>query len=523
WTSFNNDLTAYGFNFLMTGDDFDRTPAELNDSINDSLSVGKIQHVLNTLKNSGKTIGIDMIDEADGIWGSTPLPTDGRWTGYTPSIPDTAFSQLMTIFNGTSRPMVAWPTLGLDAVQNIINWQNNPSFTADYTSLYWDNPDAFFLYANRPSNWEAVHQTIDQKLSYTLPVIQQDKPFLLLANFVGPYYIKNGAGNHYIPGQDTLIRAGFSPDQVTALIMDGLGWGAAGLRMYRYDNIYDGPSRQNDATGTVEQTGANPFSVGVPRWNAMSYAFNVAKTLDPYFLSPLANAVDQGPNIEAAARSGTAGKLLMLTNLLETGQTVNPDLSSYQTGAGTMTRYLISGSGSSSQSMTAASSDTLTLAPGQTVVYVFAATGGSDTTPPTAPTNLTATAASSTQINLSWTASTDDTGVTGYNIYRGSSSTTLGFLASTTQTSYNNSGLTASTTYFYGVRAFDAAGNTSATSTVVSTSTPAAGDTTPPTAPTNLTATAASSTQINLSWTASTDNVGVTGYNVYRGSSSTTL
>src|SRR5467141_311440 len=41
-------------------------------------------------------------------------------------------------------------------------------------------------------------------------------------------------------------------------------------------------------------------------------------------------------------------------------------------------------------------------------------------------------------------------------------------------------------------------------------------DTTPPTAPTNLTATAASATQINLSWTASTDNVGVTGYRVER-------
>ena len=141
-----------------------------------------------------------------------------------------------------------------------------------------------------------------------------------------------------------------------------------------------------------------------------------------------------------------------------------------------------------------------------------------DTTPPTAPANLTATAASATQINLSWTASADNVGVTSYKVERcsGAGCSNFAQIATPTTTTFNDTGLTASTAYSYRVRATDAANNLSTFSSTATTSTMAASDTTPPTAPTNLTATAASSNQINLSWTASTDNVGVTGYRVER-------
>jgi YD repeat-containing protein len=145
-----------------------------------------------------------------------------------------------------------------------------------------------------------------------------------------------------------------------------------------------------------------------------------------------------------------------------------------------------------------------------------AATGSGDTTPPTAPTGLTATVASSSQINLSWTASTDNVGVTGYRIEScsGTSCTTFAQIGTSTTTTYNATGLTASTSYNFRIRATDAAGNLSTYSSTASGTTSAGSDTTPPTAPTGLTATVASSSQINLSWTASTDNVGVTGYRV---------
>ena len=86
-----------------------------------------------------------------------------------------------------------------------------------------------------------------------------------------------------------------------------------------------------------------------------------------------------------------------------------------------------------------------------------------DVTAPTTPTNLTATAISTTQINLSWSASTDNVGVTGYQIERcvGGGCSNFTALTTVTTTSYSNTGLTSATSYSYRVRAKDAAGNLS--------------------------------------------------------------
>jgi uncharacterized lipoprotein YddW (UPF0748 family) len=133
---------------------------------------------------------------------------------------------------------------------------------------------------------------------------------------------------------------------------------------------------------------------------------------------------------------------------------------------------------------------------------------GGDTVPPSAPTILSADGKSSTQIDLAWTTSTDDVGVTGYKIYR--NGTQIGTSATT---SYSDTGLTELTTYSYAVSAYDAANNESARSSAYDGRTL---DGTPPSVPTGLTATPASETRVNLAWTASTDNVGVTDYRVVR-------
>jgi hypothetical protein len=139
-----------------------------------------------------------------------------------------------------------------------------------------------------------------------------------------------------------------------------------------------------------------------------------------------------------------------------------------------------------------------------------------DTTPPTAPTNLIAAASSDTQINLTWTASTDNVAVTGYKVERcqGAGCSNFAQISTTTTTTFNDTGLTPSTSYSYRVRATDYAGNLSSYSATSTASTSA--DTTAPTAPSNLVATTASATQINLTWTASTDDVAVIGYRVER-------
>lgn len=141
-----------------------------------------------------------------------------------------------------------------------------------------------------------------------------------------------------------------------------------------------------------------------------------------------------------------------------------------------------------------------------------------DSTVPSAPSSPSATAASNSQINLAWTASTDNVAVTNYLIERctGASCTTFAQIGTATGLAYNDTGLAASTTYRYRIRAADANTNMSAYSSIVSATTTVSGaDVTPPTAPTSLSATSAGS-QINLGWTASTDNVAVTAYLVER-------
>jgi len=251
-----------------------------------------------------------------------------------------------------------------------------------------------------------------------------------------------------------------------------------------------------------------------------------------------------------------------------------------------------------SHTLTAVATDATGVTSTSSGVAVTVSNSTADTTAPTAPSNLHSTSVGTNSAALAWGASTDNVGVTGYNIWRG-------------DTTYTDNALNSGTSYTYGVRAFDAAGNISASSNVIKVTTnagdttaptvsmtaPTAGatvsgtttvsanasdnvgvknvqfkldgnllgsqlttapysvswdttkvangshtltalaadaagnvgtssvtvnvnntiaDTSPPTQPTGLTATAASSSQINLAWTASTDNVGVTGYQVYR-------
>src|SRR5207245_11148621 len=92
-------------------------------------------------------------------------------------------------------------------------------------------------------------------------------------------------------------------------------------------------------------------------------------------------------------------------------------------------------------------------------VSVTVRTAAPELTPPSVPTNLSASAVSSTQINLSWTASSDNVGVAGYTISRGGSQ-----IATTSLTSYSDTSLSPSIAYVYQVSAFDAAGNVSAQS-----------------------------------------------------------
>ncbi len=132
-----------------------------------------------------------------------------------------------------------------------------------------------------------------------------------------------------------------------------------------------------------------------------------------------------------------------------------------------------------------------------------------DTQAPTVPTGLSSSSVTATSFTLNWTASTDNVGVTGYDVFRNG----ISYGSTTGATSLSITGLTTATTYAMTVRAKDAAGNLSAFSTALNVTTL---DNQAPTVPTGLSSSSVTATSFTLNWTASTDNVGVTGYDVYR-------
>ncbi len=148
---------------------------------------------------------------------------------------------------------------------------------------------------------------------------------------------------------------------------------------------------------------------------------------------------------------------------------------------------------------------------GETEDYTVNIVNAGDQTPPTAPANLTASNVSNNSVDLSWDASTDNVGVTGYDVYQDGS-----VVKSVTSTSTTITGLSASTHYSFYVVAKDAAGNTSSESNVVEITTDADPDTQAPTAPSNLAYSNVTQISVDLSWDASSDNVGVTGYRIYK-------
>lgn len=252
-------------------------------------------------------------------------------------------------------------------------------------------------------------------------------------------------------------------------------------------------NNSDDMVVTVNAT-AGPFTVSAPN-TAVSYAGGSTQTVTWAVAGTTANGVNCA-NVDILL--STDGGNTFPTVLLASTPNDGTQAVTIPNTPGTQNRIMVKGTNHIFFDMSNAN-------------FTITA-GSSDTVAPSAPTNLAASGTTQTTTNLSWTASTDNVGVTGYDVYRNGA-----LLGSSATTSYAVTGLTASTTYSFYVRAKDAAGNVSGNSNTVSVTTLAnPTDATAPSAPTNLAASGTTQTTTNLSWTASTDNVGVTGYDVYR-------
>ena len=215
--------------------------------------------------------------------------------------------------------------------------------------------------------------------------------------------------------------------------------------------------------------------------------------------SPANNATVSG-SITVSANASDAGGVtkveFYLDNVLQTTETTTPFNWSWNT---TLT------SNASHNLVVKAYDAAGNIGTSSTVTVTVSNT---DITAPSIPTGLSATAVSSSQINLSWSASTDNVAVTGYKVFRGGVQVT----STVTGTTYNSAGLSPSTTYSYTVSAYDAAGNNSALSSAVSATT-LTPDTTAPTVSISPSSGTVSGT-ITVSATVN-DNVGVTKVEFY--------
>lgn len=137
-----------------------------------------------------------------------------------------------------------------------------------------------------------------------------------------------------------------------------------------------------------------------------------------------------------------------------------------------------------------------------------------DITEPSVPADLIITSQTSNSVSLSWSSSTDNVGVTGYNIYRDAV-----FVATESGLTYTDDGVIPGNTYSYSVSALDAAGNESNFSGNVVAEIAETEDTESPSVPTGLKLQVLAAEVVKLTWNASDDNRGVTGYNIYRNSS----
>ena len=295
----------------------------------------------------------------------------------------------------------------------------------------------------------------------------------------------------YFPKMSSVLT-GATTTAGTELVVEALPSVARTLnfRVTVRDNHAGGPANNSDDMIVTVNATAGPFAVSAPN-TAVSYVGGSTQTITWAVAGTTANNVNcANVDILLSTDGGATFNMLLAATPNDGSEAVV-----IPNTPGTTNRIMIKGTNHIFFDVSN-TNFTITL-------------GSTDFTAPTAPTNLAASGTSFTSTNLSWTAATDNVGVTGYDVYQGAT-----LKATVATTTYTVTGLTPATLYSFSVKAKDANNNVSAASNVVDVTTLA--DTTAPTAVV-LTAAGTTASSTNLSWTAATDNVGVTSYDVYKG------
>ncbi len=306
------------------------------------------------------------------------------WAGYIggcpsqpcdPPVPNDALVQITDWLHATQPTVpISWPPLGLLPPSLQANWLG-PNSLSDYASHYWASLKFRPTYA-----WSYGIQNLAYYMSQAFysrqALMMLDRPQLLLGSIAGPEYLKNSSGTaYYSPPQDQLEYPAADGPTVTATMMTAAAIGAAGLRLYQFENSNDAATRAASPLGSDMQTGASPAS-GDPTitniWQGMSSAANaLTGPLQSYILATALNSPAYGPNIISAVRQGQNGQMLMIVNDNDWQRTIFVDFTPYGHN-NKIVRYLVNSDGIlGPSSVASAQGETITLSEGETVAYIF--------------------------------------------------------------------------------------------------------------------------------------------------------
>jgi hypothetical protein len=296
-----------------------------------------------------------------------------------PPVPGSALTDISGWIRSAPRSVpVSWPVLGIAPALVHGNWMGRNGIS-DYASHYWDS---FNLRHTYP--WSGGVQEFNywmRELFYgRQSLMMLDRPQIFLASLSSFMYVKQTRGAaYYRPPADELDSPGYAGPATTSTIMSAAAVGGAGVRLYQFEEPKNLNDRIKAPVGTTLQTGANPVAADPAiqeNWRAMAFAANpLTKTLAPCVLGTALNSPAYGRNIVTAARQCAGARMLMVINANDWPRIVDVNLTSYRTGR-EVTRYRIRYDGIETDVIPDGEGETLALAAGETVAYLFPLSAG---------------------------------------------------------------------------------------------------------------------------------------------------
>jgi hypothetical protein len=253
-----------------------------------------------------------------------------------------------------------------------------PNSVSDYSSHYWVSYNLRAAYA-WATGIEEANSWLTEEFYSRQPYLVQENPQLMEVSIAGPYYQKETSNDpYYYPGQDILIEPGTIGPVVISEMMTEAALGVAGERLYFFEHPSQEQDRATAPVGSVFQTGSNPTAsdpVIQENWEAIQYgATALTQILTPFLFQTQSSSPSFGSNIVTSVRTGAAGTMLLVVNDNDWSRAIVVNLNSYGRPSNAY-RYEVGAYGAVMTSPTGSATDDITLAPGQSVAYLFPSAG----------------------------------------------------------------------------------------------------------------------------------------------------